>query len=40
MTVTTDADARFDRTIERWFRDMLAMRSTPPFWASTITTPS
>ena len=25
MTVTTDADARFDRTIERWFRDMLAM---------------
>jgi uncharacterized protein (DUF885 family) len=26
MTVTTDADARFDRTIERWFRDRLAMR--------------
>ena len=25
MTVTTDADARFDRTIERWFRDQLAM---------------
>jgi uncharacterized protein (DUF885 family) len=25
MTVTTDADARFDRTIERWFRDRLAM---------------
>jgi uncharacterized protein (DUF885 family) len=25
MTVTTDADARFDRTIERWFRDQLAL---------------
>ncbi len=24
MTVTTDADARFDRTVERWFRDQLA----------------
>ena len=27
MTVTTsDADARFDRTIDRWFRDQVAMR--------------
>jgi uncharacterized protein (DUF885 family) len=27
MTMTpTDADARFDRTIDRWFRDQLAMR--------------
>ncbi len=24
MTVATDADARFDRTIERWFREQLA----------------
>jgi hypothetical protein len=23
---TSDADARFDRTIDRWFRDQLAMR--------------
>ena len=25
-TTTSDADARFDRTIDRWFRDQLAMR--------------
>jgi uncharacterized protein (DUF885 family) len=25
MHVTSDADARFDRTVERWFRDMLEM---------------
>jgi uncharacterized protein (DUF885 family) len=25
MHPTSDADARFDRTVERWFRDMLAM---------------
>lgn len=26
LSTTADADARFDRTIERWFRDQLAMR--------------
>ena len=25
-TATSDADARFDRTIDRWFRDQIALR--------------
>lgn len=30
---TSDADARFDRTIDRWFRDQLAMH---PEWATSL----
>lgn len=30
---TSDADARFDRTVDRWFRDQLAMH---PEWATAL----